>query len=124
MISQAEWRLMINPDRVRARVGAVSASLQGEANGGHEAGTEEQDGGSSGGRAAPNRRAFGRLGGERCRELGEAMPHHLHIRWQIPGRSEHRREAVHLQPPQQQVGVGDGERSAGAITGRARLCSG
>jgi hypothetical protein len=51
------------------------------------------------------------------------MPHHLHIRWQIPGRAEHRREAVHLKPPQQQVGVGDGERSAGAITGRARLGS-
>ena len=61
---------------------------------------------------------------QRCRELGEAMPHHLHIRWQIPGRSEHRREAVHLQTPQQQVGVGDGERSAGAITGRARLRAG
>ena len=51
------------------------------------------------------------------------MPHHLHIRWQIPGRSEHRRETVHRQPPEQQVGVGDGERSAGAITGRARLRS-
>ena len=61
---------------------------------------------------------------QRCRELREAMPHHLHIRWQIPGRSEHRREAVHLQTPQQQVGVGDGERSAGAVTGRARLRSG
>ena len=57
-------------------------------------------------------------------QIVEQLPHHCRIRGLIGLRTEHRRELIGPQATQQQVGVGNGERTAGAVTGRAGTRSG
>ena len=65
-------------------------------------------------------RPLNQLGGQRL----EAAPHDRGVGGLIATGPEHRRQGPLRQTPQQQVGVGDGERPATAIAGRPRNRSG
>ncbi len=55
---------------------------------------------------------------QHLRQGGEALLHHLRVGPLVASSTEHRREPLHLQTTQQQIGVGHRERTATAITGR------
>ena len=69
-------------------------------------------------------RTFSRLlrrAAHRCRQRPELLTHRLRIQRQIALGAKYRREQLRLQAAQQQVGIGDRERPAAAVTGRARI---
>ena len=59
-----------------------------------------------------------------CRQRLEALPHHDHIGALVSLGAEHRWQRSLGQTAQQQVGVGDGQRTAAAVTGRTGIGAG
>ena len=62
-------------------------------------------------------RAARRFGADARRQRLEGLAHHGGIRWLIAAGAEHRGERSGRQPAEQQVGVGERQRSAEPIAG-------
>ena len=61
---------------------------------------------------------------QRCGQLGKALLHHRQIGRLITLEAKHRWEMGHLQATQQQMGIGEAERPAPAVTGRSWISAG
>ena len=53
------------------------------------------------------------------RHLSEEVLNNRHIRWKVASRTKNRRELIRPQTTEQKVGIGDRQRTTGAITGRS-----
>ncbi len=127
----------LHPQRIRHQAGMLAAgaaeALQGEANrvvtllqrhpahGARHVGDRDGD--------EVFRQFFGRdiatgRGGHVTRQCCELLHHHGAVQRLFAVRSEDGGEILRLQLAQQQVGIGDGQRPAAAIAGRARRGAG